>query len=327
MTWVAEAQQLVDRLILVPARARLEAITVDSIALPSEEAFQIALAHRLDFMNGRAALVDRWRLIQVEADSLQSILDLTASGDLRTARNNPLSFRAPTGSMRVGVEFDAPLTRYLERNAYRESLIEYQRSRRDFIQSRDGLHLGVRELLRQIEQLRQNLEIQRRAVTIAIRRVDQTQLLLNPPRPAPQPGQRQPINPTTAINLLSAQTSLRDTQNSFLNAWLEYYAARMRLYRELGIMELDPAGRWIERPIGGAVDSAPADAGDSELEELPLPPRIPDDWMALAEDLPQSLDPPQKTPFDATAVHPGELVRLPPPANRADTNGYNSSAH
>jgi outer membrane protein TolC len=327
VTWVAEAQQLVDRLILVPARARLEAITVDSVSLPSEEAFRIALANRLDFMNGRAALVDRWRLIQVEADSLQSVLDLTASGDIRTARNNPLSFRAPTSSMRVGVEFDAPLTRYLERNAYRESLIEYQRSRRDFIQSRDGLHLGVRELLRQIEQLGQNLEIQRRAVTIAIRRVDQTQLLLNPPRPAPQPGQRPPINPTTAINLLSAQTSLRDTQNSFLNAWLEYYAARMRLYRELGIMELDAAGRWIERPIGGSVDNEPTGTDDLEREELPLPPRIPDDWTALAEDLPQSLDPPKKTTFDATVVHSGELVRLPPPANRADTNGYNSSAH
>ena len=258
VSWVAEVQQLVDRLILVPARARLEAITVDSIALESDDAFQIALANRLDFMNGRAALVDRWRLIQVEADALQSVLDVTASGDLRTARNNPLSFRAPTGNVRVGLEFDAPFTRLLERNAYRESLIEYQRSRRDFIQSRDGLHLGIRELLRQIEQLRQNLEIQRRAVTIAIRRVDQTQLLLNPPRPAPQPGQRPPINPTTAINLLSAQTSLRDTQNNFLNAWLDYYAARMRLYRELGIMELDPEGRWIDRPVSGSGHDAPS---------------------------------------------------------------------
>jgi hypothetical protein len=229
--------------------------------------------------------------------------------------------------MRVGVEFDAPLTRYLERNAYRESLIEYQQSRRDFIQSRDGLHLGVRELLRQIEQLRQNLEIQRRAVTIAIRRVDQTQLLLNPPRPAPQPGQRPPINPTTAINLLSAQTSLRDTQNSFLNAWLEYYAARMRLYRELGIMELDQAGRWIDRPIDDSVGGESAGSGDSEPEELPLPPQIPDDWMAFARDLPQSPSSPPTAKFDARAVHPGQLIRLPPPANGADTNGYNSIEH
>ena len=28
--------------------------------------FEIALANRLDFMNARAALVDKWRLIQVQ---------------------------------------------------------------------------------------------------------------------------------------------------------------------------------------------------------------------------------------------------------------------
>jgi len=275
VTWVAGFLRLVERLVLVPARARLEAITVEGIELDSQEAYQFALANRLDFMNGRAALVDRWRLVQVSADALQSVVNVTAGGDIRTARNNPLSFRAPTGSLRLGLEFDAPYTRLLERNTYRESLIEYQRSRRDFIQSCDGLHLGLRALLRQIKQLRQNLEIQRVAVTIAIRRVDQTQLSLNPPRAAPQPGQRPPINPTTAINLLSAQTSLRDTQNNFLNAWLSYYAARMRLFRELGIMVLDPNGRWIEVPISELDPVGPVRPEEPGLDAPPMPPTRP----------------------------------------------------
>ncbi len=304
--WVAVYLKLVDRLALVPARARLEAVTVESIELESADAFEVALANRLDFMNGRAALVDRWRLIQVNADALQSVVNVTASGDVRTARNNAVSFRAPTASLRLGLEIDAPFTRLLERNAYRESLIEYQRSRRGLIQSRDALHLGLRALIRQIKQLRKNIEIQRSAVTIAIRRVDQTQLLLSPPRHAPQPGTKPPINPTMAINLLSAQSSLRDTQNSFLGAWLSYYAARMRLYRELGIMELDPQGRWIEYPIakpgqGGPEQASPEHASPEQAspeqegaagtddpgpEVLPLPPPLPADWVGLA-------DPPQ----------------------------------
>ena len=285
VSWVAEFLRLVERLVLVPARSRLESVTVDSIELQPDDALQVALANRLDFMNGRAALVDRWRSIQVSADTLQSVLNVTADGDIRTARNNPVSFRAPTGSLRLGLEFDAPFTRLLERNVYRESLIEYQRSRRGLIQSRDSLHLGLRALLRHIEQLRQNLEIQRGAVTIAIRRVDQTQLSLNPPRHAPQPGQRPPINPTMAIQLLSAQSSFRDTRNNFLNAWLSYYAARMRLSRELGTMELDPEGRWIEYPIGGSDHDAPAGTDDPGREELPLPPAIPAGWVELAEHL------------------------------------------
>jgi hypothetical protein len=258
-------------------------VTVESVELGTYEAFQVALANRLDFMNGRAALVDRWRSIQINADALQSVVTVTSSGDLRTVRNNPVSFRAPTGSLRLGLEFDAPLTRLLERNAYRESLIQYQRSRRDFIQSRDSLHLGLRALIRQLEQLRQNLEIQRGAVAIAIRRVDQTQLLLNEPRKPPAPGARPDISPTTARNLLDAQASLLDTQNRLLRAWLNYYAARMRLYRELGIMMLDQEGQWIEYPIGGSGDGTPAGEDGPNLEELPLPPAIPAGWIEVAD--------------------------------------------
>ncbi len=110
-------------------------------------------------------------------------------------------------------------------------------------------------------------------------------------------GMNAKINPTMAINLLSAQSSLRDTQNSFLGAWLSYYAARMRLYRELGIMELDPQGRWIEYPIAkpgqggpeqggpeqeGPEQEGPAGTDDPGPEVLPLPPPIPADWVGLA---------------------------------------------
>ncbi len=278
--WAAATLERFNRLALIPAQARLETITVDPIELQPHDALHTALTNRLDFMNGRAALVDRWRAIQVNADALQSVLNITGGGDLRTARNNPLSFRAPTGSVRLGLEFDAPFTRLLERNAYRESLIEYQRNRRSLIQSRDGLHLGLRALLRNLEQLRQNLEIQRRAVSIAMRRVDQTQLSLNPARNPVQPGQRPPINPTTAINLLGAQTSLRDSQNAFLSAWLNHYATRLRLYRELGIMQLDPEGRWIELPLEDSpVGDAPAGGAYGEATPDDLPPSLPDVWL------------------------------------------------
>ena len=152
----------------------------------------------------------------------------------------------------MGFEFDAPLTRLLERNDYRESLINYQQSRRGFIQSCDALHLGVRQLLREIEQLRESLEIQRRAVAIAIRRVDMTRAALYAPVAPPRPGQRPAqFGPTAAINLLSAQSALRDTQNAFLGVWLNYYAAKMRLARELGVMLLDRDGAWMENSIDG----------------------------------------------------------------------------
>ncbi|MEO1614749.1 MAG: TolC family protein [Planctomycetota bacterium] len=268
--WIQAYLQLVERLALVPAQARLEVVTVDDIELEPEAAFQIALENRLDFMNGRAALVDRWRAIQVAADALQSDLSITGNGDVRTGPNNPVDFRASTSRLRLGIEFDAPLARLLERNGYREALITYQRNRRNLIQSQDQLQLGLRALLRTLQQRKLQLEIQRRAVTIALRRVDQTELSLLTPPPQVQPGARPQINPTTAINLLAAQSSLQNSQNSFLAAWLNYYAARIRLYREMGVMQLDPSGKWIENSFEFESDTAPIGAMDS-IEELPPP--------------------------------------------------------
>ncbi|TWU28011.1 TolC family protein [Novipirellula artificiosorum] len=270
--WIQSYLQLVERLALVPAQARLEVVTVDDVELEPEAAFQIALENRLDFMNGRAALVDRWRAIQVAADALQSDLSITGSGDVRTATNNPVDFRASTSRLRLGVEFDAPLARLLERNGYREALIDYQRNRRNLIQSQDQLQLGLRALLRTLQQRKLQLEIQRRAVTIALRRVDQTELSLLTPPPQGQPGARPQINPTTAINLLAAQSSLQNSQNSFLAAWLNYYTARIRLYRELGVMQLDPTGKWIENSVEFESDD-PSNATSDVLE--PLPPPVP----------------------------------------------------
>ncbi|NQU20511.1 MAG: hypothetical protein HQ567_04455 [Candidatus Nealsonbacteria bacterium] len=56
----------------------------------------------------------------------------------------------------------------------------------------------------------------------------------------------------------------------------------MRLCRELGTMQLDPEGRWIEYPIGGPEQDAP-DYNAPGLEELPLPPAIPPGWVEPAK--------------------------------------------
>ncbi len=281
--WLSKALRLVQRAVLAQGRARLEAVTVEPIALDPETAFQVALSNRLDFMNGRAALVDSWRRIEINANSLESVLNVTAGGDLRSARNNPVSFRAPTASLRMGLEFDAPLTRLLERNAYRESLITYQRNRRDFIQSRDALHIDLRALLRNINRLRRDLAIQRRAVAIALRQVDQAQARLYAPVAPPRPGQRTiPFGPVTTRNMVGALESLLRTQNQFLAGWLNYYADRMRLDRELGTMRLEANGQWVKTPLPGNTE-----AGTEPPNNLPaVPPSIPPPPVAAPPDAP-----------------------------------------
>jgi hypothetical protein len=114
-------------------------------------------------------------------------------------------------------------------------------------------------------------------MAISIRRVDLTQETLNEPVPPPAPGQAAAqFGPTAALNLLTALSDLRNTQNNFMSVWLNYEATRLSLLRDLGIMVLDENGRWIDLPID-QIDYATE-------EEHPLPPSVPFEW--LYENLP-----------------------------------------
>jgi hypothetical protein len=85
---------------------------------------------------------------------------------------------------------------------------------------------------------------------------------------------------------------LRNTQNRFMRAWLDYYAAKMRLARELGIMVLDDDGRWIDQPIPSSAHDAPLDGDNRVPEDLPFPPpAIPTEWIELVQLLPEEPDP------------------------------------
>ncbi|HRF02712.1 MAG TPA: TolC family protein, partial [Pirellulaceae bacterium] len=292
LTWMRDFQQLVQAVSLLQARVRLEAVTIDPLELDPVTALTIARANRPDLMNNRANLVDSWRLIAFNANALLSDLDVTFSGDLSSVGQNPAQFRGPTGHLSAGLQLDGPFTRLLERNNYRQSLIDYQQSRRQYIQFEDSLNLSTRQTLRQLEQLRTNLEIQRRAVTISIQRVDLTQSDLNRPI-APD----EPRGDTVVQNLLSALNDLRNTQNNFMSVWLNYYATRMVLMRDLGVMELDDEGRWIDRPIDWSAWMP--------TEAIEMPPSIPREWMEQA--FPEGI-PPLAPTDDSEQGEPAELI-------------------
>ncbi len=231
---------------LAQASARLDAINFSPVDLTSEQALAIASNFRRDWKNARASLVDAWRLIYFNANDLQSNLDLVFSGDLGNVGNNPFRFRDTRGRLRVGLEFDAPLTRLAERNVYRQSLIEYQQARRNYYQFRDRVYQGLRNTLRQIRLNEVNFELRRAAVQVAISQVDLTQLRLSEP---PRPGETSQFGSTTARDLVQSLSDLLNVQNDFLSVWVNYEVQRLNLEVDLGVMEISPTGLRIENNI------------------------------------------------------------------------------
>ncbi|TWT72705.1 Outer membrane efflux protein [Posidoniimonas polymericola] len=224
---------------LLQARARLDAIDTPPTELTPEDALAIASFYRRDWMNNRAALVDTWRLVTFNANDLRSDLDVVFSGDIGNVGDNPLALRGSNGRLRVGLQFDAPLTRLSERNVYVQSLIEYQQGRRAYYRYVDRLYQGLRATLRQVRLNEINLELRREAVLVAIAQVDITQLRLFEP---PKPGEEAALSNTTARDLVQALSDLLNVQNDFLSVWVNNEVQRLNLEWDLGLMQVDERG-------------------------------------------------------------------------------------
>ena len=327
---------------LLQARARLDGITFDPVDLTDKEALCIASRYRRDWMNNRAAVVDAWRLIQFNANALESDLDFVFNGDLRNQNDNPFSLSGRNSSLSVGLQFDPPLTRVGERNTYRQSLIEYQQAKRSYYQFRDRTHRDLRATLRQLKLDDLNFELRRAAVHVAITQVDLARLRLSEPaRPVAASAPGQPMEPggasqfgdTVARDLVNALIDLLNVQNDFLSVWVDHEVQDLSLDFLLGTMELDGRGLRIEhdQPLRTFLTKLPdtvpcedpdacamldhdiADIGtttdkDESAAIVPRPSPLPRQGDGPA------LQGPQSTPSDAVPT----IELLPPPAPPRD---------
>jgi hypothetical protein len=322
-------QELVDlanrvlEISLVQARDRAETVALVRVDLHPAAALDIAQANRLDWMNNRAALVDSWRLIQFNANALESTLDLVFSGDLGTRDNHPLKFDGANGQLKMGVQFDSPLTRLAERNTYRQALIEYQQARRNYYAYADQVSRGLRDIVRTMQANQSNFEIRREAVRAA-----DLQIELNEDIRRIQEANRMPSGATAARDTVSALSDLLTAQNDFLSVWVTYEVLRRVLDLDLGTIQLDPDGFWLDPgPLGpeqgypGVGGASPCWPGPLVLPEAGYRARISDTPDTAAEPPARSeppLDAPPPPPAPAVIRETSAAVEHKEPAGRSE---------
>jgi hypothetical protein len=319
-------QDLVDlandvlELSLVQARDRAETVSLIDIDLHPLAALNVARANRRDWMNARASLVDRWRAISLVANALESSVDIVFNGDIGYGNGNPGSRDLPTSRLRTAIRFDAPLNRFRERNEYRQALIEYQQARRSYYAFEDDVSAGLRATIRTLQVNQRNFEIRRDAVRAA-----DLQIELNEDIRRIQEANRQPSGPTAARDVVTALNELLTAQNDFLSVWVTYEVLRQTLDFNLGTMQLDTEGMWIDPgPIGpeqgypGIINDEPCWPG-----KLVMPDgtsiEISDCWDAQPieivspmADAPIAGPPVSQLEFDSEPESEGDS--LPPPA-------------
>jgi hypothetical protein len=247
---------------LLQARARTESIRLLDVDIRAERALEVARKYRHDWMNARGALIDEWRLIEFNANQLESTLNVIFSGDVQSKGENPFPLRASTGRLEAGIQFDSPIVRVSERNVYRQTLIEYQQARRSYYQFEDSVARGLRQEIRTLAANQLNFELQRFAVLQAAE-----QITLNDDIRAHGEATAQSAGATAARDAVSALSDLLDAQNNFLSVFVNYEVQRRQLALDLGTMKLDPEGIWLDP--GSINDDA---GGQLYPDECDLPP-------------------------------------------------------
>ncbi len=234
---LSELNSILLEVSLLQAKARSNSIELSDVSIDSTAATKVARCMRRDWMNARASLVDEYRNIEFVADQLEGQVDLVFEGDIGNVGDNPTRLRYETGQLRAGFRFDSPLVRVSERNNYRSALISYQQSKRDYYQFEDEVQRNLRDLIRNINRNKVLFELGRRSVQVAIDNVEITRFELEAPIA---------LRATTAQNLTIAINSLNNEQNRFLGTWVQFEVLRRNLDFDMGTMQLDSVGAWID---------------------------------------------------------------------------------
>lgn len=218
--------------------------------ITSDEATQVALVSRLDYLTARDQVEDSARQVAVAADALKPGLDLILAANVDTIGQDNfqrLDFRNLDWS--AGLDLDLPLDRKAERNTLRAALISQERSVRSYTLAQDSIKLDVRSGWRRLEQAKLAYEIAVNSVELNKRRVREQEVLAD-------------VGRGTAINLVDAQNDLTSAQNDLTNALIAHTIARLEFWRDMGILYVKENGNWeeiYEAPDVGVAPSEPAE--------------------------------------------------------------------
>ena len=236
---------------------RVELFSVTPVDLDLEQVARLGLRNRLDLMNRRGFVMDARRRLEIAADRLEATVDLVADGSVDTpallGNDDPFDFRAKDSSFRVGVSVVTPLDRRAARNNFRAAEVSYQRARRNYMAAEDQVKLDVRSSLRQVKAQAVVLEINRQALRVAARELDQAVEFSERPGDGMRAGSQ-------GVNISRALDNILDTQDELIEAWVDYESSRLSLYRDMGTMFIDPEGFWVEdRALDDGERAASAD--------------------------------------------------------------------
>ncbi len=220
-----------------------------------DTAIEAALVHRLDLANTRDAIDDSARQLKLAAEGLPPQINIT--GDIGYDTPRPTEFqelRFHQGSYDFGFNADLPLDRKIQRNTYRRALITLDQSQRQYEGQIDRIKLDVRNAYRQLQQTAEQYQIQKLSLELARKRLESNELYMQAGR-------------VTVRILLDSQAALVAAQNAVTAALVSHLDAKLRFYRDIGLLQVKPDGMWAQEPASPKTASQGGQPAQPKLKE------------------------------------------------------------
>jgi outer membrane protein TolC len=201
-----------------------------------------AYSYRLDLQTARDRIDDARRGVDNAKNGLLPGLDLTAQAQTANRADEParkLDSRTLTYS--AGVTLDLPIDRLPERNAYRRSLIELERTQRALSELQDRVTANVQEDVRSIRTAQSSLRIQEESIALAERRLDLASTILR----QSGAGGGTKARPDATRDLVEAQEALLQAQDVYEQARADLQIQVLQFLRDTGTLRVDPSAGLI----------------------------------------------------------------------------------
>ena len=229
------------------------------LELDERHGYLMAVTNRLDVLNEVDRFEDAQRKVRVAASDLKPGLDVVV--DVSLKKQFYSSFSPEEFASTSGLKLKLPLNQLTERNAYRTSLINFEKQMRKLATELDSLRENIREGIRALEQERENYFIQKAALDLARQQVEVMPLLLQ--------------NDDADIrDQLEAQADLVEAQNDVTSAVVDYHVARWNLLKNLGALSVEGEQFWLKNQSVSGSSTADNPEAAEILPEVITPEQV-----------------------------------------------------
>jgi outer membrane protein TolC len=213
----------------------LERIVLPTPSMPLDAAIKQALERRLDFATTRDRLEDAERAVKIAEDAMRAQLDFSASASARSVNRNRAGFPRLHGTdFTFGLDADLPLDRVTQTIALKRAHISLDQQKREVDEARDELIRSLRHTWNNLRSYAKKVEIQKIAISLAERRVENNRLLFEDGRIAIR-------------EYLDSQDDLSNARNSLAQQLVAHRKCWLQLLYQLDELKVDPQTLWTEQ--------------------------------------------------------------------------------